>query len=162
MGEGCSTGGCGTRGTSRGGGGLRDTVGGAGVGRVTGSGGVTTWGGAGSLGVTMTTFIGPGGASGGISGGFIGIAKNSACAASDTTTATSMRRTRMMMSKLGSGSYLPRSTITLPATEMAMPTQVRGCHLKPSNAAETMSATIGTITPMYPERAAPMRSSSVR
>src|SRR6185437_1822528 len=41
-----------------------------------------------------------------------------------------------------------RSTTTLPATDTAMPSPVKACQRKPSNTAETPSATTGTITPL--------------
>ena len=44
--------------------------------------------------------------------------------------------------------YRRRRMITLPATDTAMPTHVSGCQWKPSNAAETTSATMGTMTPV--------------
>lgn len=44
--------------------------------------------------------------------------------------------------------YRRRRMITLPATEIAIPAQVSAVKRKPSNAAERMSATMGTITPM--------------
>lgn len=75
-----------------------------------------------------------------------GIEKMIAWIASDAATATVMRRLVITASPVAA--YLRRRMITFPATETAMPIQVRTCQRKPSNAAETTSATIGTITPM--------------
>jgi hypothetical protein len=58
--------------------------------------------------------------------------------------------------------YFRRRIRTFPATVTTTPASVTACQRKCSNTEEIPSATMGTITPMYPALVAPTRCSSVR